>query len=296
MPDKGPPLTKQFLSYLEIEKGLSGNTLRSYRADLRHLTQYAYEAKKPIQSLTAADLRGWIAQSSREGLSASTVRRMASAARGFYLFLVLDDHIDRLPTDDLNTPPPASYLPHVLTEAEIELLLAAPDTTTRDGIRDRAILELMYAAGLRVSELITLSQQSVDLHTGIVTCTGKGAKERAIPIGRSAAKAIERYIATKELPRAVHLPLFMHRGAHVTRQYIWTIIKHYGTLAGIKRISPHTLRHTFATHLFQRGAETKDVQMLMGHSYIQTTQIYTHLTERYVRQAFDAHHPRAYSR
>jgi integrase/recombinase XerD len=289
---QGPPLTKQFLRYLRIEKGLSENTIMNYAKDLARLTHYAYQAGQQIQDLRPRDLRTFIAELSRAHLSPATVRRIASAVRGFFLFLAIDGYIDNIPTEDLDTPPPVSYLPTFLTELETQKLLSAPDLSTKEGIRDRAILELMYAAGLRASELVSLRQKNIDLRTGIVTCFGKGRKERTIPIGKSAAQALENYIATKDLPRAINLHLFLNRGEPLTRQFLWAIIKHYGLIAGIKEISPHTLRHTFATHLLQNGAEIKDVQALLGHSNISTTQVYTHVTTRYLRRSYDMHHPR----
>src|SRR5712664_837566 len=187
MRTQGPPLTKQFLHYLRIEKGLSENTIKNYAKDLARLTHYAYQVGQQIQDLRPRDLRAFIAQLSRAHLSPATVRRVASAVRGFYLFLAIDGYIDNIPTEDLDTPPPVSYLPTFLTELETQKLLSAPDLSTKEGIRDRAILQLMYAAGLRVSEVVTLKQKNVDLRNGIVTCFGKGRKERTIPIGRSAA-------------------------------------------------------------------------------------------------------------
>ncbi len=293
---QGPPLTKQFLGYLRIEKGLSENTIKNYAKDLARLTHYAYQAQQPIQNLRPRDLRTFIAQLSRHGLSPATVRRIASAIRGFYLFLAIDGYIDNIPTEDLDTPPPVSYLPTFLTELEIQKLLSAPDLSTKQGIRDLAILELMYAAGLRASELVSLRQKNIDLRTGIVTCVGKGRKERTIPIGTSATHALKNYIAIKDLPSAINLHLFLNRGEPLTRQFLWAIIKHYGPIASIKEISPHTLRHTFATHLLQNGAETKDVQALLGHSNITTTQIYTHLSTPHLRRSYDLHHPRARAR
>jgi len=293
---QGPPLTKQFSRYLRIEKGLSENTIKNYAKDLARLTHYAYQAGQQIQDLRPRDLRTFTAQLSRAHLSPATVRRIASAVRGFYLFLAIDGYIDNIPTEDLDTPPPVSYLPTFLTELETQKLLSAPDLSTKEGIRDRAILELMYAAGLRASELVSLRQKNIDLRSGIVTCFGKGRKERTIPIGKSAAQALANYIATKDLPRAVNLHLFLNRGEPLTRQFLWAIIKHYGPIASIKEISPHTLRHTFATHLLQNGAETKDVQALLGHSNITTTQIYTHLSTPHLRRSYDLHHPRARAR
>jgi len=293
MNSKGPPLTKIFLAYLTVEKALAENTISSYATDLARLTHFAYQSKKPIETLTVSDLRKFIADLSRNGLSPATVRRIASAVRSFYQFLALDGYIENPPTDDLDTPPPVSYLPTFLDETEVRRLLDAPDPGTDEGIRDRAILELMYAAGLRVSELVTLKQKQMDLRNGLVTCFGKGRKERTVPIGRSAAAAITLYINTKKFPRRVDQYLFLHLDRPLTRQFLWALINHYGTLAGIKHISPHTLRHTFATHLLQHGAEVKHVQALLGHNDISTTQIYTHVTEAFLRRSYDRHHPRA---
>jgi integrase/recombinase XerD len=293
MHSKGPPLSKIFLAYLRVERSLSENTISSYAADLARLTHFAYQAKKPIETLTVSDLRKFIANLSRNGLSPATVRRIASAVRSFYQFLALDGYIENPPTDDLDTPPPVSYLPTFLNETEVRQLLDAPDPNTNEGIRDRAILELMYAAGLRGSELVTLKQKQVDLCNGLVTCFGKGRKERTIPIGRSAAAAITLYINTKKFPRLVDQYLFLHHAGPLTRQFLWALINHYGTVASLKHISPHTLRHTFATHLLQHGAEVKHVQALLGHNDISTTQIYTHVTEAFLRRSYDRHHPRA---
>ena len=288
-----PPLTKQFLRYLKIERDLSDNTLTNYAKDLARLTDFAYHAGQPIQNLSARDLRNFIAQLSRESLAPATVRRIASAVRGFYSFLALDGHIDDSPADDLDTPPPVTYLPRFLTLVEVQRLLATPDLTTTTGLRDKAILELMYAAGLRASEVITLRQLHVDLQTGLVTCFGKGRKERTIPIGRTAVTALKNYIATKRLPRAQKLYLFFNQEQPLTRQYLWSIISHYAALAGIENISPHTLRHTFATHMLEHAAETKDVQILLGHENLATTAIYLHCTRTHICETYDRHHPRA---
>ena len=286
------PLTKEFLRYLTIEKGLSDNTISNYAKDLARLTHYAYQLSTPIQALHPGDLRNFIAQLSRDGLAPATVRRIVSAVRSFYNFLALDDHIDRLPTDDLDTPPPTSYLPRFLTELEVQQLLATPDLTTNESLRDRAILELMYAAGLRASEVIALRQRNLDLQNGLVTCFGKGRKERTIPIGKSAITALKNYIATKRLPRAQHLHLFLHQEQPLTRQFLWAIVSHYAAIANLKNVSPHTLRHTFATHLLQHGAETRHVQALLGHAHMTTTAVYLHCSHAHVRKTYDTHHPR----
>jgi len=291
-PKGRPPLTKEFLRYLTIEKGLSDNTIYNYGKDLARLTQYAYHLSTSIQALDARDLRHFLAQLSRDGLAPATVRRIASSVRSFYDFLFLDGHIDKLPTADLETPAPTFYLPRFLTELEVQQLLATPDLTNTYGLRDRALLEIMYAAGLRASEVLALRQRNLDLHNGLVTCFGKGRKERTIPIGNSAIKALANYIATKRLPRAHNLHVFLHQEQPLTRQFLWTIIKQYASIANLKNVSPHTLRHSFATHLLEHGADTKHVQALLGHAHITTTAVYLHCSHAHVRRTYDRHHPR----
>src|SRR6185436_15995637 len=212
-------LVKEFLTYIQVEKGLSRNTLESYRRDLNRLEQWAAKTKLSISELTRADLRKWIAQLSREGLAPSSVGRAVSAARGFFRFLMLDGHIKHQPTQDLDTPQRFSYLPKFLTEDEIDRLFSTPDVTTAQGIRDRAMLELMYAAGMRVSELVTLKRGDIDVHTGIVVCHGKGNKERRVPIGKSAIHWLQRYESVKAgFGEPAYPNLFLERGKPLTRQ------------------------------------------------------------------------------
>ena len=287
-------LVKEFLTYIQVEKGLSRNTLESYRRDLNRLEQWAAKTKLSISELTRADLRKWIAQLSREGLAPSSVGRAVSAARGFFRFLMLDGHIKQHPAEDLDTPQKFSYLPKFLTEEEIDRLFATPDISTPEGIRDRAMLELMYAAGLRVSEMVSLKQTDVDLHSGIVKCHGKGSKERHVPLGKSAIHWLQQYGALKaSFGKAPYPNLFLSRGKPLTRHFAWATIKSYADSIGISNVSPHTLRHSFATHLLQHGADSRSVQALLGHSDISTTQIYTHITDQHLRTAYDNHHPRA---
>ena len=294
MPRKGPPLTKLFLNYLTVEKGLSRNTITNYANDLARLTQFAYQAQTPIEQLGATNLRQFIALLGQDGLSPATIRRVASTIRAFYAFLRLDHYINSSPTDDLNTPAPLSYLPRFLTETQIQTLFKIPNLNSTEGIRDRAILELMYAAGLRVTELISLLHKHIDLRNGLLTCLGKGRKERTIPFGRSAAVALDNYIAAKPLPlKTLNSHLFLNHQNPLTRQCLWTLIARYGAAAAIDPISPHTLRHTFASHLLQHGAELKDVQALLGHAHISTTAIYTHISANYLRRSYNKHHPRA---
>jgi integrase/recombinase XerD len=285
---------REFLGYIQVEKGLSLNTLTSYKRDLAKLERWAAQRNRSLPELTRKDLREWIARLSRDGLAPSSISRAVSAARGFYRFLMLDGHIKQHPADDLDTPQRFAYLPRFLSEQEMELLLAAPDVATDIGVRDRAMLELMYAAGLRVSELVVLKLADVDLNTGLIVCHGKGSKQRRVPIGKSAIHWLQRYAGVRANWGHEHKPqFFLQQGKPLTRQVAWAIIKTLATKAGLQEVSPHTLRHSFATHLLQRGADSRSVQALLGHSDISTTQIYTHITDRHLRSAYDRHHPRS---
>lgn len=289
---KGIPLTKLYLRYLTIEKGLSQNTIYNYGKDLRRLTHFAYQSARPIHQLCPTDIRKFIFQLTLNGLSASTIRRIASTIRSFYAFLVLDDYIDSSPTDLLETPPPSTHLPTVLSETQVQRLLNTPDITTNIGCRDRAILELMYATGLRASELVSLRNNDIDLISGLVTCHGKGSRQRIIPFGKSAAHSIRTFRDTTPSYALLNSHLFTNRGKPLTRQLLWTLLNQYGDAAGIPSISPHTLRHSFATHLLNHGAELKHVQALLGHSDISTTCIYTHVTATHLVNSYRLHHPR----
>jgi len=285
---------KEFLTYLQVEKGLARHTLESYRRDLDRLQTWANKNGKQAAELERGDLRKWIASLSREGLAPTSIARAVSATRGFFKFLMLDGLIKSHPAEDLDTPQRFAYLPKFLTEDEINRLLAAPDISTEEGIRDRAVLEIMYATGLRVSELITLKQSELDLLAGLVRCHGKGNKERRVPLGKSAIHWLQQYTAVKVGYGKQSSPyVFLHRGRPFTRQLAWSMIKRQAEKAGIKNVSPHTLRHSFATHLLQHGADSRSVQALLGHSDISTTQIYTHITDMHLRSAYDRHHPRA---
>jgi len=285
---------KEFLSYIQVEKGLARHTLESYARDLNRLRAWATANKKRPVDLTRADLRKWISSLTRDGLAPTSVARAVSAVRGFYKFLMLDGHIRRHPAEDLDTPQRFSYLPRFLTEDEINRLLSAPDVATHEGVRDRAMLEIMYATGLRVSELVSLKQSDVDLHAGLVVCHGKGSKERRVPLGKSAIHWLQQYESVKaSYGKHQSTLVFLQRGKPFTRQLAWSIIKRYAEDLGIQNVSPHTLRHSFATHLLQHGADSRSVQALLGHSDISTTQIYTHMTDVHLRSAYQRFHPRA---
>jgi len=288
---------KEFLTYLQVEKGLARHSLDSYRRDLDRLQTWSNKNGKQVADLTRADLRKWIASLSRDGLAPTSIARAVSATRGFFKFLMLDGHIKSHPAEDLDTPQRFAYLPKFLTEDEINRLFTAPDISTEEGIRDRAVLEIMYATGLRVSELVNLKETDVDLLAGLVRCHGKGNKERRVPLGKSAIHWLQQYAAVKAGYGKQSSPnVFLHRGRPFTRQLAWSMIKRHAENVGIKNVSPHTLRHSFATHLLQHGADSRSVQALLGHSDISTTQIYTHITDMHLRAAYDRHHPRARSK
>ena len=290
----GRDLVREFLTYIQVEKGLSANTLQSYARDIARLQGWAEQKGRRIEKLERKDLREWIARMSREGLAPTSVSRAVSALRGFYRFLMLDGHIKRHPAEDLSAPQRLTHLPQFLSEDEIERLLDAPDIKTDEGVRDRAMLELMYATGLRVSELCALQAGDVEIHAGLIVCYGKGSKQRRVPIGKSAIHWLQEYERVrKRLGSETKTHLFLHRGRPLTRQTAWSIVKTHAKRAGVPDISPHTLRHSFATHLMQHGADSRSVQALLGHADISTTQIYTHITDLHMRKAYDRFHPRA---
>lgn len=294
MPPPGKrDLVREYLSYLHVEKGLAKNSIESYARDLGRLSPLVESTGVP--DLTPRQLRTFIADLSREGLSPTSIARIVSAVRGFYKFLMIDGHIEKNPAEDLVTPQKTFYLPKFLNQAEIELLFAVPDTSTELGLRDRAILELMYASGLRVSEAVTLQMKDVDIDAGILTCKGKGSKTRRVPVGTSAIEWLKSYLAIRRKKENIEIrnifvtPL----GRPVTRQEIHKFIKGYAEKAGLEDVSPHTLRHSFATHLIQNSADIRSVQQMLGHADISTTQIYTHITDKHLRRSYDKFHPRA---
>jgi len=289
-------LVREFLTYIQVEKGLSANTLENYARDLAKLQSWAEKNGKQLEKLQRKDVREWIARMSRDGMAPASVSRSVSAARGFFRFLMLDGHISRHPAEDIHTPQRHARLPKFLSEEEMERLLLTPDIKTDIGIRDRALLEVMYAAGLRVSEACGLKVGDLDLDAALVTCHGKGNKQRRIPIGKSAIHWLQRYCAVRKQFGNQNKPeLFLHRGRAMNRHDAWRIIKTHAAAAGVPDISPHTLRHSFGTHLMQHGADSRSVQALLGHSDISTTEIYTHITDLHMRKTYDRFHPRARS-
>jgi integrase/recombinase XerD len=286
-----------FLEFLSVEKGLSSNTLLSYSQDLKKLFLFLKKGKKPWLKAGEEDLIRFIHFQSRTGLSSRSMARLISSLKGFYKFLVREDAVKRNPAANLSSPKSWRSLPKFLTVEEVEILLNQPDERDVRGIRDKAMLELIYAAGLRVTELLTLKPEDLNLDDRFLLCMGKGGKQRIIPIGEAASRAVRKYLA-KGRPKLLKRPsefLFLtSRGKAFTRQGFWKLLRVYARKAGLEpKISPHILRHSFATHLLERGADLRSVQLMLGHSQITTTQIYTHVSRQRIRHLYDKYHPRA---
>ena len=289
-------LIREYLSFLQVEKGLSKNSVESYRRDLARLRAEAERGGRGPEALGKEELTQFVMGMTREGLSPRSVSRALSAARGFYRFLLLDGHIKADPTAEVCAPQGGQKLPRFLTQEEVERLIGAPDTSSPEGVRDRALVELLYATGLRVSELVALTTASVNVDAGVLFCTGKGSKQRRVPVGRSAVEWLRRYEAARRalLAGRESQRLFVgYLGAPLTRQAVWALLKRYAARARIRGVTPHVLRHSFATHLLEHGADTRSVQAMLGHRDLATTQIYTHVTGERLRSVYERHHPRA---
>ncbi len=289
-------LIEDYLTFLSVEKGLAKNSLVSYQFDLKKYLEYLVDlGKSDFSSVTHQDLTNLLFQLKERGLSAASIARHLSAIRGLHHYLVREGIIKEDVTDRVGSLKLWKRLPEFLSVDEVEQLLSAPNVKTDQGFRDRTSLEVLYATGMRVSELIHLRLQDLDLSAGVIRCLGKGAKERLIPLGRQAQKWLERYLLAirPKFDKARSSAVFLtRRGKEMTRQNFWILLKRYIRHCHIKkRVTPHTLRHSFATHLLERGADLRIVQELLGHSDIATTQIYTHLHTSRLKRIYEQFHP-----
>jgi integrase/recombinase XerD len=297
-PAAGRAMIDEYLTYLRDVRRMSPNTLESYARDLALLGAFA--DKKGVQAIALArqDLEIFVRQLMSSGLSPRSVARAVACVRGFYKFLAVEQKRDRSPAEDLRPPRAWAALPKFLSLEEVDRLLAQPDTSTPRGLRDKALIEVLYATGLRVSELVSLRAGDLELEGGYLTCIGKGDKQRMVPLGQEAADWVRRYLreGRPALLRRKSSPwLFVNArdGGPLSRIGFWKVLREYGIKAGLPRsLSPHVLRHSFATHLLERGADLRMIQLMLGHADLSTTQIYTHVLEARLRSAYDKFHPR----
>ena len=291
-------LMELFLDYLVVECGLAENSVKAYRRDLAHFCAYLAARKKAeFGALKARDIVGFLTHEKARGLSANSISRALAAIRMLFKFLAVEGKIPKNVASTLQSPHLWRRLPNVLDVGDVEALLKAPDTSKPLGIRDRAIIEVMYATGARVSETADLTLDGVNFDFGFLRCFGKGAKERVVPIGRRAVEALKEYLrlVRPKLDRNGSRLLFLSRsGKRLSRETIWVRVRRYALMAGLrKKVSPHTLRHSFATHLLQGGADLRAVQEMLGHSNIASTQIYTHVDKNRLKWVHKKFHPRA---
>jgi len=292
-----PAVVDAYLDHLRMERRLAEHTLESYARDLRALAAFAAGADRAIDALDRHALEAFVRQQMTRGLAPRSVTRAVAAIRGFYRFLVLERRLKESPADDLRPPRAWPALPRHLSIEEVDALIAQPDVATPLGQRDRAMIELLYATGMRVSELVGVRAADLHLNEHYLTCIGKGNKERLIPIGDQAADWVRRYLRDGRpalLKGRASARVFLNvRGGSLSRVGFWKILKGHGRRAGLPpTLSPHVLRHSFATHLLERGADLRAIQMMLGHSDLSTTQIYTHVLEARLRTIYDRFHPR----
>ena len=299
MPADVTPLIDAYLTHLSVERRLAVNSIESYARDLDQLARFAIGHGQPVEALQRPDLERFVRDLMAAGRSPRSVAREVACVRGFYRFLVIDGRLPASPADDLHPPRAWQTLPTYLSVDEVDALIAQPDVSMPRGLRDRALIELLYATGLRVSELVGLRPADLNLEASFLTCTGKGDKQRLVPIGDEAARWVTRYIHEGRkalLGRRTSARLFVNArggGPGLTRVGFWKILKGYARQAGLRTsLSPHTLRHSFATHLLERGADLRAIQMMLGHADLSTTQIYTHVLEARLRAVYDKFHPR----
>jgi integrase/recombinase XerD len=290
---------EDFIHYVIVERGLALNTVQSYKRDLKQYKAYIEKLQlKSFDDVNRVHIMEFLYHLKDSGRASSTIARNIASIRSLHQFLLRENMASQDPSVHIESPPPERKLPKVLSPDEVELLLNAPNLTSPFGYRDQAMLELLYATGLRVSELTQLNGSDVHLTMGFVRCLGKGNKERIIPLGRMAQKALANYIETYRpqlLKKKKHEALFLnHHGNRLSRQGFWKILKKLAMEANIqKELTPHILRHSFATHLLENGADLRSVQEMLGHSDISTTQIYTHVTKTRLKDIYSTYHPRA---
>ena len=292
---------REFLAALQTERGASPHTLAAYRRDLAGFTAFLARRGRSVGAVRVGDLSEYLGELRQRGLGARSAARHLSAVRGLYRFLLAAGEIRRDPTEHLESPRPPRRLPRTLSIEDVAALVESPDLSAPEGLRDRAMLELLYASGLRASECLALRLEDLNIAGGYVTATGKGNRQRLVPVGAQALKWVERYATTSRpalVKRGDPGALFVNRyGRPLSRQALWMVIKRAGRRAGVRSaVSPHTLRHSFASHLLERGADLRSVQAMLGHADIATTQIYTHLPSSAVRAMYRKFHPRAVSR
>ena len=287
-----------YLAYLRDVRRMAANTLESYARDLSQLAAYAEKRRIALDALDRRDLEAFVRAQMASGLSPRSVARLVACVRGFYKFATVEHKLSRNPAEDLRSPRAWASLPKFLSLEEVDRLLAQPDVTTPRGLRDKALIEVLYATGLRVSELIALRAGDLNLEDGYLTCIGKGDKQRLVPLGQEAIDWVRRYMreGRPTLLKKKSSPwLFVNArdGGSLSRVGFWKVLKAYGIGAGISReLSPHVLRHSFATHLLDRGADLRMIQVMLGHADLSTTQIYTHVLEARLRSVYDKYHPR----
>jgi integrase/recombinase XerD len=286
-----------YVTYLRDVRRMSPNTVESYARDLAALAAFADKRSQRVDALERRELEAFVRSLMSSGLAPRSVARAVACVRGFYKFLAVEHKLERSPADDLQPPKAWPALPKYLDLEEVDRLLAQPEPSNPRGLRDKALIELLYATGLRVSELVGLKANDLNLDEGYLTCIGKGDKQRIVPLGQQAADWVRRYIKegrTHLTGKRGSNRLFLNaRGGPLSRVGFWKVLKEYGVKAGISRdISPHVLRHSFATHLLDRGADLRMIQVMLGHADLSTTQIYTHVLEARLRTVYDKFHPR----
>jgi len=283
---------ERFLQYLRIEKGVADNTIQSYRHDLEMYRTHLH-ATEFIRA-QSSDVSKFLKFLYARKLKPRSATRAFAAVRGLHKFLILERATAENPTANVEQPRWWKPLPNVLVMDEVDRLLSAPDTATARGLRDRAMLEVLYATGLRVSELIGLRLDGVNTEAGFVRCIGKGSKERIVPLGASAATAVLAYLQVRQVQKPTNFLFLNNRGEKLSRMGFWKILRAYGIRAGIRKpLTPHVLRHSFATHLLERGADLRAVQTMLGHANISTTEIYTHVMRERLKEIYKTYHPRA---